>query len=92
MSKCLVPISVRRRTGVRRYTQALHMTNEQQPRRSKGVNRFCEDHETSRSQLYKLWKEGRGPRFYYNGNQRRITDEAEAEWLRAMESATLANH
>jgi len=38
--------------------------------------------------LYKLWSEGRGPRWYYNdaeGGSRRITPEAGDEWQKERE-------
>jgi hypothetical protein len=52
------------------------------------VDEFCAAERISRSMLYKLWKEGQGPRFYYVGNVRRITHEARLEWQRQMEAAT----
>ena len=57
------------------------------PGGSTTINEFCALERTSRTQLYKLWAEGRGPRYYKNGNRRRITDEARVEWRRAMELA-----
>jgi hypothetical protein len=52
------------------------------------VPRFCDAHEISRTHLYKLWSEGRGPKFFRLGDERRITCEAAAEWrAMMMESA-----
>jgi hypothetical protein len=52
------------------------------------VRTFCDSHEISRSFLYKLWDKGRGPRFFFQGKQKRITKEAAAEYRRAMQDAT----
>jgi hypothetical protein len=64
------------------------MTNQDFARSggSKGINRFCEDEDISRSALYKLWKEGRGPRYFNIGNRRHISDQAAAEWRARMEA------
>jgi len=48
------------------------------------IPRFCDAHEISRTHLYKLWSEGRGPKFFRLGDERRITVEAAAEWRAAM--------
>ena len=46
----------------------------------------------SRAMLYKLWRQGKGPRYYTIGNRRRITHEARIEWQRERETeATLTN-
>ena len=37
------------------------------------INQFCTDNSISRTRLYALWKEGRGPRYFLNGTHRRIT-------------------
>jgi hypothetical protein len=41
---------------------------------------FCAAERLSRSALYKLWKEGRGPDYYLNGVSRRITHRARLAW------------
>ena len=51
------------------------------------VDEFCAAEKVSRSQLYKDWNRGTGPRFYYNGTRRRISEESRREWRRARESA-----
>jgi hypothetical protein len=56
------------------------------------VGSFCEAEDMARSQLYKLWKLGRGPRFYLNGSHRRITAQAREDWHRLMESAAAQPH
>jgi hypothetical protein len=56
-------------------------------KRAYTVNTFCNAHETSRTELYKLWPAGKGPRYFLIGKHRRITEEAAADWRRAMEAA-----
>ena len=70
-------------------TEGIDMQDEQLPRSggADGVNGFCAKHDMSRTKLYDLWSKGQGPRFFYVGNQRRISDEAAAEWRRSMELA-----
>jgi hypothetical protein len=36
--------------------------------------------------LYKLWSQGKGPRYYMVGTVRRISHEARIEWQRQMEA------
>jgi hypothetical protein len=50
------------------------------------VDTFCATHEISRSHVYKEWREGRGPRFYMEGVQRRISAEAAAEYRAVKQS------
>ena len=57
------------------------------PKKAYTVNSFCRAHETSRTELYKLWRAGKGPRYFLIGKHRRITDEAAADWRREMENA-----
>ena len=52
------------------------------------VDEFAKAERLSRSMIYKLWSEGKGPRFYYVGTVRRISHEARIEWQRSMEGAT----
>ena len=42
---------------------------------SYSVDGFAEAEDISRSMVYKLWKQGKGPRFYMVGTVRRITHE-----------------
>jgi hypothetical protein len=44
------------------------------------VDEFCKAERISRSMLYEFWKEGCGPRFYLNGNTRRIPHQARLKW------------
>ena len=52
------------------------------------VAQFCADHNISRTTFYQLVKDGRGPRFMKVGRRTLISDEAGADWRRAMEQAT----
>jgi hypothetical protein len=36
--------------------------------------------------LYKLWRQGKGPAFFYIGRSRRISHEARQEWRRQLEA------
>jgi hypothetical protein len=55
---------------------------------------FCAAEKVSRSELYKLWNQGRcaerpfgkGPRFFFVGVSKRISPEARADWRREREA------
>jgi hypothetical protein len=49
------------------------------------VDEFCEAYRISRSQLYKLWRQGKGPRWMGVDGRRRITTEAARDWCHASE-------
>ena len=49
------------------------------------VTEFCADNRISKSELYKAWREGCGPRYFLVGSHRRITVEAAADWRRERE-------
>jgi predicted DNA-binding transcriptional regulator AlpA len=49
------------------------------------VSTFCESHKISRSFLYKLIAEGRGPRLMKLGRRTLISVEAASEWRARME-------
>jgi hypothetical protein len=51
------------------------------------IGGFCQAEHISRSMLYKAWKEGWGPAYYWNGNTRRITSEARKAWHKQREAA-----
>ncbi|UXC37100.1 hypothetical protein [Cupriavidus gilardii] len=54
------------------------------------VPEFCEAHgRMSRSLFYTLVKEGKGPRLMKIGRRTLISQEAAADWRRAMEAATV---
>jgi hypothetical protein len=55
---------------------------------SYSVNSFCEAENISRAMLYKLWRQGQGPRFYMLGNVRRISHQARIEWQEARMAAS----
>jgi hypothetical protein len=44
------------------------------------IDEFCAAERISRVSLYQMWKEGRGPRFYYNGKRRIIPHSARIEY------------
>jgi hypothetical protein len=51
------------------------------------IDEFCKAERISRAFLYKLWSQRTGPRFYYVGSVRRISQEARLEWQRKSEAA-----
>jgi hypothetical protein len=55
--------------------------------RSYTVNEFCAAERICRTALYKAWREGTGPRFYLNGQHKRITHQARLDWQQARERA-----
>jgi DNA-binding phage protein len=59
-------------------------------RQSFSVSEFARRNGLSRTFIYKLWKEGRGPAFCQIGAVRRITREQEAAWLRLFEQRSTA--
>jgi hypothetical protein len=55
------------------------------------INEFCAAERLSRAMLYKLWAEGKGPRWFNVGTHRRISHEARVAWRRQLEAATSNN-
>jgi hypothetical protein len=53
------------------------------------IHTFVEEHAISRSLLYRLWSEGRGPRITKVHGRTLISAEAAADWRREMEQATV---
>ena len=51
------------------------------------VDAFAEAEGICRSMVYKLWKQGKGPRFYMVGTVRRISHQARIDWQREREAA-----
>jgi hypothetical protein len=51
------------------------------------VPEFCLQHRISRSLLYKLLQEGKGPRIMKAGKRTLITNEAAEAWRRRLEKA-----
>ena len=49
------------------------------------VDEFCSAERMSRGMLYKLWSQGKGPRYYLVGIRRHISHEARIEWQRQLE-------
>lgn len=54
------------------------------------IAEFCAAEKLSRSKLYLLWAEGKGPRTFNVGTKRLISHEARHEWRRAREAETAA--
>jgi hypothetical protein len=54
------------------------------------VDEWCRHRRVSRSMVYKLWEQGRGPKWHYVGAKRLISAEADAAWLREREAETKA--
>jgi len=50
---------------------------------------FCLTHQISRSTLYNLWRDGRGPKFFKIGSSVRISREAATQWRHDREAATV---
>jgi hypothetical protein len=50
------------------------------------VAEFCQLERISRSALYNLWKQGKGPRYYLAGTHRRITGQARRDFHREREA------
>ena len=50
------------------------------------VDEFAASERMSRSMVYKLWKQGKGPRFYMVGTVRRISHQARVDWQREREA------
>ncbi len=50
------------------------------------VNEFCRAESISRAMIYKLWRQGKGPRWFNVGTSRRISHEARVEWRRQLEA------
>ena len=49
------------------------------------VTQFCKEYSVSRSMLYKLWREGKGPSFFRVGNRRLISAQAADAWRAMLE-------
>ena len=60
------------------------MSNDQ----SYTVEESCEAERITRGMIYKVWAQGKGPRYYMVGNRRRISPEAHKEWRAAREAET----
>ena len=56
--------------------------------RSYSLDAWCEMHGFSRAYFYMLDKRGQAPRSFKVGRCRRISDEANAEWITAREAAS----
>jgi len=61
-----------------------------QPDHSYTIQEFCEAERISRSILYRLWEQGRGPRSYHVGTRCLVSAETRAAWRRMLEAETAA--
>jgi hypothetical protein len=50
------------------------------------IGEFCRAEKLSRSKLYLLWAEGKGPRWFNIGSHKRISHEARTEWRQRLEA------
>jgi hypothetical protein len=50
------------------------------------ISQFCAAEKLSRDTLYKLWRHGKGPRWFNIGAHRRISHEARQAWRRGLEA------
>ena len=55
------------------------------------IRGFCEAEKLSRAMLYRLWSEGKGPRWFCIGSHRRISHEARTEWRRRLEAVAVSD-
>jgi hypothetical protein len=63
------------------------MSNPDTPsHQSYTVDEFCLAERKSRSQFYNELRDGRGPRYYRNGNKIRITHQARLDYQREREA------
>jgi len=60
------------------------------PRGAYSIKQFAQAHGLSESMVFKLMRDGRGPRLLRLGRRTLITVEAAAEWRAAHERATAA--
>jgi predicted DNA-binding transcriptional regulator AlpA len=51
------------------------------------VREFCKTHAISRAFLYKMHRDGKGPRFAKCGSRTLISAESAAEWRKGLEAA-----
>ena len=49
------------------------------------IDEFCTSHGVSKPMLYKLWKQGLGPKFMLVGMRRYISVKAATAWMEALE-------
>jgi len=54
------------------------------------VNEFCAAEQICRDNLYALWRQGKGPRYYFNGARRRISHQARLDYQREREAEAMA--
>lgn len=57
---------------------------------SYSVNQFCKTIPISRATLYEQWRSGQGPKCFFIGKRRFISQEAAREWIKTLEGASHA--
>lgn len=68
-----------------------NLIRKEQATAASSIDGFCRAQGVSRTKLYQLWRVGLGPRYFYVGNRRRISDDAAADWQREMEARALSH-
>jgi predicted DNA-binding transcriptional regulator AlpA len=53
---------------------------------SKTIEQWCDAHSLSRAFFYKLEKQGKAPKTFNVGRLRRVSDEADRDWVRELEA------
>jgi hypothetical protein len=56
------------------------------------IDEFCDVERFSRAMLYKLWSQGKGPRWFFVGTHRRISHEARVGWRGKLEAEIASNN
>jgi hypothetical protein len=59
-------------------------------RGSMTVGEWCQHRRISKPMAYKLWAQGKGPKFYCIGSRRYVSAEADAAWLAQREAESAA--
>jgi hypothetical protein len=55
------------------------------------IDEFADAERISRAMVYKLWSQGKGPRFYMVGTRRLISHQARLEWQQEREAETASD-
>ncbi len=51
------------------------------------LREFCKAYKTSRSKLYLLWEEGKGPKTFRIGRKILISADAARKWIKKLENS-----
>jgi hypothetical protein len=55
------------------------------------IDEFCAAEKISRGMLYKIWAQGKGPRFHRVGGSVRISHAARKEWREQLEAEAVGS-